>query len=54
MSEIVARPRASGEMVLDEDLARISPLAYAHMIPNGSYVFNRSHWRGNIAQNTLP
>jgi hypothetical protein len=54
MSEIVARLRESGEMVLDEDLARISPLAYAHVIPSGSYVFNRSQWKGNIAQNTLP
>jgi hypothetical protein len=42
MGEIVARLRASAETVLVEDLARISPLAYAHVIPNGTYVFNRS------------
>jgi Tn3 transposase DDE domain len=33
MGEIVARLRAAGEAVSDEDLARISPLAYAHVIP---------------------
>ena len=41
MGEIVARLRAAGETVSDEDLARISPLAYAHVIPNGTYVFDR-------------
>ena len=48
MGEIVARLRAAGETVSDEDLARISPLAYAHVIPNGTYVFDHSR-RGNIA-----
>ena len=48
MGEIVARLRAAGEMVSDEDLARISPLAYAHVIPNGTYVFDHSR-RGYIA-----
>jgi site-specific recombinase XerD len=38
---------------LAEDLARISPLAYAHVIPNGTYVFDHSR-RGYIAPNTLP
>ena len=45
MGEIVARLRAAGETVSDEDLARISPLAYAHVIPNGTYVFDRSRRR---------
>jgi TnpA family transposase len=54
MSEIVARLRAAGETVLDEDLARISPLAYAHVIPNGTYVFDRSHQKANIRPNVLP
>jgi TnpA family transposase len=36
MREILARLRAAGEAVSDEDLARISPLAYAHVIPNGT------------------
>jgi hypothetical protein len=49
MGEIVARLRAAGETVSDDDLARISTLASAHVIPNGSYVFDRSHSRGSIA-----
>jgi TnpA family transposase len=53
MGEIVARLRAAGEVVSDEDLARISPLAYAHVIPNGTYVFDHSR-RGHIAPYTLP
>jgi Tn3 transposase DDE domain len=53
MGEIVARLRAAGEAVSDEDLARISPLAYAHVIPNGTYVFDRSHSRGGIAAAAL-
>jgi hypothetical protein len=54
MGEIVARLRAAGESVLGEDLARISPLAYAHVIPNGTYVFDR-HRRGiDMAAVTLP
>ena len=28
---------AAGHEVKDEDLARVSPLAHAHVIPNGSY-----------------
>src|SRR4051812_38657928 len=54
MSEIVARLRAAGESVANEDLGRISPLAYAHVIPNGTYVFDRSPRGVNIAPNTLP
>ena len=54
MGEIVAGCERAGETVSDEDLARISPLAYAHVIPNGTYVFDRSHRKGNIAPNTLP
>ena len=41
MGEIVARLRAAGEAVSEEDLARISPQAYAHVIPNGTYGFDR-------------
>jgi len=48
MGEIVARLRAAGEMVLDEELARISLLAYAHVIPNGTYVFDRVPREGAI------
>ena len=42
MGEIVARLHTAGEAVSDEELARISPLAYAHVIPNGTYVFDHS------------
>ena len=45
IGETVALLRAAGEAVSDEDFARISPVAYAHVIPNGTYVFNRSHTR---------
>jgi hypothetical protein len=54
MGETVARLRAAGEAVSDEDLARISPLAYAQVISNGTYVFNRSHTRGSISVTALP
>ena len=44
----------AGETVLNEDLARISPLAYAHVLPNGTYVLDR-HWQGfDMAPVTLP
>jgi hypothetical protein len=44
--------RAAGETTSAEDLARISPLAYAHVIPNGIYVFDNSR-RDYIAPDTL-
>jgi TnpA family transposase len=53
MGEIVARLRATGETVLDEDLTRISTLTYAHVIPNGTYMFDHSR-RGHIAPHELP
>jgi TnpA family transposase len=37
MTRIVDQLRADGHVVKDEDLARVSPLAHAHVIPNGSY-----------------
>jgi hypothetical protein len=54
MSEIIARLRAAGETVSDEDLARISPLAYARVIPNGTYVFDRTQRRRIASPDTLP
>jgi hypothetical protein len=54
MGEIIARLRAAGETVSDADLARISPLAYAHVIPNGTYMFDRAHRRIGIVPDTLP
>lgn len=37
IQRIVEELRASGQSVDDEDLARVSPLLRAHVIPNGSY-----------------
>jgi TnpA family transposase len=37
MSRIADQLRAAGNQITDEDLARVSPLAHAHTIPNGSY-----------------
>ena len=37
ITRIVDQLRAAGHEVKDEDLARVSPLAHAHVIPNGSY-----------------
>jgi hypothetical protein len=36
IAKMVAQLRAASETVLDEDLARISPLAYSQVIPNAS------------------
>jgi Tn3 transposase DDE domain len=41
MTEILARLQAVGEVIPAEDLARVSPLASAHIIPNGTYHFDR-------------
>jgi hypothetical protein len=54
MGEIVARVRVAGETVSDEDLARISPPAYAHVIPNGTYVFGRAQRGLNSPPDMLP
>jgi hypothetical protein len=37
MTRIIAQLRANGETIAAEDLARVSPLAFAHVIPNGTY-----------------
>jgi TnpA family transposase len=37
ITRVVDQLRAAGHQVKDEDLARVSPLAHAHVIPNGSY-----------------
>jgi TnpA family transposase len=37
IDRIVGQLRAAGHVVLDEDLARVSPLLHAHITPNGSY-----------------
>jgi TnpA family transposase len=41
MAKVVERLRARGETVSDEDLAHIAPLAHRHVIPNGTYNFER-------------
>ena len=37
--KIIAQLRTAGETIVDEDLARISPLMYQHVIPNGTDLF---------------
>lgn len=37
MAQIVAQLRATGEIITDDELARVSPMAFAHVIPNGTY-----------------
>lgn len=52
IAEIVKTLQASGSSVLPEDLGRISPLVPGHVIPNGTYHFDRSGkliQGGNIA-----
>jgi TnpA family transposase len=36
MAQILAQLRASGETITDDELARVSPMAFAHVIPNGT------------------
>lgn len=54
ISEIVERLRTAGEQILDADVARVSPLCYAHIIPNGTYNFEGGIQGDNPAYNTLP
>ena len=37
IERIVGQLRATGNIVLDEDLSRVSPLLRRHITPNGSY-----------------
>lgn len=37
IARIIDQLRAAGQEVKDENLARVSPLAHAHVTPNGSY-----------------
>jgi|HubBroStandDraft_3_1064219.scaffolds.fasta_scaffold1595766_1 hypothetical protein len=53
IQKIVEEPRAAGHPVKDEDLARVSPLLRAHVIPNGSYDLSIRNAGVNIAFNTL-
>jgi len=46
--KIIAQLRAAGETISDEDLTRVSPLMYQHIIPNGTYHFVRSKQKEDI------
>jgi TnpA family transposase len=41
MSRIIAQLRASGETISQDELARVSPMAFSHIIPNGTYFTQR-------------
>jgi TnpA family transposase len=53
MEKIIDSLRQGGQTVEPEDLARVSPLANAHVIPNGTYHFPKSEGGGDYASNTL-
>lgn len=53
MGEHVARLRAAGQVVRDDDLARVSPLAFGHVIPNGTYFFDRPLLERDLVVNGL-
>ena len=42
MSRIIEQLRARGETITNPDLARISPMAFSHIIPNGTYFTQRT------------
>jgi len=45
IAEVVDQLRAAGHTIAHEDLARVSPLMHAHVIPNGTYLFRmRKSW----------
>ena len=47
--KIITQLRAAGEAIADEELARISPLMYQHVIPNGTYRFARPRPGDDVA-----
>ena len=50
MSRIIEQLRATGVSITDEEVALISPLAYAHVIPNGTYFFDQGREEETSAQ----
>lgn len=42
MMRIIQQLRASGETMTEEELARSSPMAFSHVIPNGTYFTRRT------------
>ena len=51
MAQIVEQLRAQGETITDDELARISPLAFAHVIPNGTYFSSPTALERDRSQN---
>jgi len=37
ITRIIKQLRAAGETITDDELARVSPLLFSHIIPNGTY-----------------
>jgi hypothetical protein len=48
MARITQQLRDAGNEIADEDLAHVSPLAHAHVIPSGSY-FQSPRRRAELA-----
>jgi hypothetical protein len=42
MTRIIDQLRAGGDVITDDELARMSALAFAHVIPNGTYFARHS------------
>jgi hypothetical protein len=42
MMRIIQQLRTSGETMTEEELTRISPMAFSHVIPNGTYFTRRT------------
>jgi TnpA family transposase len=51
MMRIITQLRASGETITAEELARISPMAFSHVIPNGTYFTRRTPQEQGSDQN---
>jgi hypothetical protein len=49
LHHLVAQLRATGACVSEDHLSRISPLAHAHVTPNGTYHFDGSISGDNFA-----
>jgi hypothetical protein len=43
MTQVLERAKAQGQEFTPEDIAHISPLAYRHVIDNGTYDFSPPH-----------
>jgi hypothetical protein len=53
MAKIVERLRSAEDVIAAKVLARVSPLAFHHVILNGTYRFNRANDIDGFAHNTL-